>query len=118
MKLRLEVADDDTQLIVAEMEEKNLFPLPVELVDLFDQVVDGSQNAQEGIRMVVESEHESDSVIPSWEDALDGLQTLQTYASGRGDEYVLGETLDLHNIGYHSEAHGPGEVSDQKSDDN
>ena len=39
------VADDDTQLIVAEMEEKNLFPPPVEPEDLFDQVVDGIQDA-------------------------------------------------------------------------
>ena len=39
------VADDDTQLIVAEMDEKNLFPPPVEPDDLLDQVVDGIQDA-------------------------------------------------------------------------
>ena len=43
----LGVADDDTQLIAAEMVEKNLFPPPVEPEDLFDEVVDGIQDAQE-----------------------------------------------------------------------
>ena len=32
---------DTVNMIVAEMEEKNLFPPPVEPEDLFDQVVDG-----------------------------------------------------------------------------
>ena len=43
----------------------------------------------------VESEPESDSVIPSAKDALDALQTLQMYALGRGNEYALGRTCDL-----------------------
>ena len=42
-----------------------------------------------------ESEPESDSVIPSLKDAFDALQTLQMYALGRGDEYVLGGTFEL-----------------------
>ena len=37
----LGVADHDTQLIVAEMVEKNLFPPPVEPTDLIDQALDG-----------------------------------------------------------------------------
>ena len=79
------VADDDTQLIVAEMEEKNLLPPPVEPEDLFDQVVDGIQDSQEGIPMEhnVESEPESDSVIPSSKDALDALH-LAEVCIGKG----------------------------------
>ena len=78
------------------MEENNLLPSPVEPEDLFDQVVDGVQDAQEGIPMEhdVESVPESDSVIPSSKDALYALQTLQTYALGRENEYVLGGTFD------------------------
>lgn len=41
IKYSFEVADYDTQPIVAEMEEKDLFPPPVEPEHLFNQVVDG-----------------------------------------------------------------------------
>ena len=74
------------------MGEKNLFPPPVEPEDLFDQVVDGILEAQEGIPMEhdFESEPESDFVMHSSKDALNGVQILQTYALGRENEYVIG----------------------------
>ena len=75
------------------MEEKNLFPPPVELEDYwFDQVVDGFQEAQEGISKEQETDPEPECVI---KDALEALQTLQMYALGRIDEYVLAGTFDL-----------------------
>ena len=84
------VADDDTQLIVAEMDEKNLFPPPVEPDDLLDQVVDGIQDAQEGIPIEhdIEFEPESDSVIPSSKEALEfGCPpNLAIVCMGWGDE--------------------------------
>ena len=88
-------ADDYSELIVAEMDEKNLFPPPVESEDLFDQVVDGFQGAQDGISKEQKADPEPECVIPSSKDALEALQTLQMYALGRGDEYVLAGTFDL-----------------------
>ena len=54
----------------------------MEPVELFDQVVDRIQDVQKGIPMEqdVRSELESDFVICSSKDALDAIQTLQTYA--------------------------------------
>ena len=91
------VVEDDTELIVAEMEENNLFPSPEEPEDLFDQVVDGIQEVQEGIPMKhdVESETESDFVIPSSRMPWMPSKPCRRMRWEGGDEYVLGGTFDL-----------------------
>ena len=59
------------------------------------------------------SEPESDFIMPSSMDALDTLQTLQTYVLGRGDDECWVELRISRILRHYTKPHGPEEVSDQ-----